>query len=68
MTIHQIESEIDYMMNSKFMIGSSLRYKFIDHVNNMKNYHDLINLYKIVKNEFEKRVSRTEKGIYARIH
>ena len=68
MTVNQIEKEIDYMMNSKFMVGSSLQYKFINYVNNLKNYHDLINLYKIVKHEFETRVSRTEKGIYARTH
>lgn len=66
MSIKMMEDEINYMMNSKFMVGSSLQYKFANIANNLNGYWDLVNLYEIVKREFDKRCEFVESNLYQR--
>ena len=64
MSTKMMEDEINYMMNSKIMVGSSLQYKFANIANNLNNYWDLVNLYEMVKQEFDKRCEFVESNLY----
>ena len=66
MSTKMMEDEINYMMNSKIMVGSSLQYKFANIANNLNNYRDLVNLYEMVKQEFYKRCEFVERNLYQR--
>lgn len=67
MTIKYLENEINYMMNSKIMYRHPLQYKFANIDNKTKAFTDLVNLYKLVKYNFDERCNLMNKNFSQRI-
>ena len=67
MTIKYLENEINYMMNSKIMHRHPLQYKFANIANKTKSFNDLVNLYKLVKYNFDERCNLMNKNFSQRI-
>lgn len=55
------------MMNSKIMYRHPLQYKFANIDNKTKAFTDLVNLYKLVKYNFDERCNLMNKNFSQRI-